>query len=285
MHKTSVLIVFVLLSAITKAQKPLLFEFKYLPGQTYEISSKEKMTAKIAVQDQTVNAEKEIDTINTLNMIVDTEQSKTVKTGAMASGSFPITIFGGQFSMKTTLNGTEAPGPKNNFLQGVTVNGKIKTDGELFLDTANAATEVKSATGTLTGGIPKQLKFPDKSMQLGDTFTQDENQTNMNLPDFGVDMDYPTKVTYKLTAVKDNLAYFDIISEFKININKDVQGKTVNINGKGSGTGKMEFFIDKGYPKSTVNNVNYLLDMTGPNTKIAVKWNLTTDKKYVVNDN
>ncbi|MGV8877538.1 MAG: hypothetical protein ACOH2A_00775 [Sphingobacteriaceae bacterium] len=243
------------------------------------------MSTKIAMQDQTVNAEKKIDTINTINMVVDTEQGTTVKTGAVAAGSFPITILGGQFSIKTTLNGTIAPGPEKNLLEGMTVNGKIDAAGKLFLDTATAASELKPVIGMLTSGMPKQLKFPDKLMKLGDTFTLEDDQTNMNLPDFGVDMDYPTKVTYKLTAVKDNLAYFDIMSEFKININKEVQSKTVNINGKGSGNDKMEFFIDKGYPKSIVNNVDYALDMTGPNMKVAVKWNLSTDGKYVVNGN
>jgi len=286
MPKTALLIVFVLLSAITKAQKSRLFKFKYLPSHTYGITKKTGMDLKIIMQDLSANADKNTDTTSKpINMVVDTEWETTVKTDGTTAGSFPIAILSGQFSTKTTLNGTEAPSPEIKPLQGLTVKGKIDKDGKMFLDTATATSEIKSVIGTLTSGMPEQLKFPDQQMKVGDTFSQEANLNAMNLPDFGIDMDYPTKVIYKLTAVKDNLAYFDITSEFKMNINKEAQGKAINIKGTGTGTGKMEFYMDKGYPKSTINDVEYFLDITGQNTKAAIKWNLTTDAKYIVNSN
>jgi len=286
MRKTALLIVFILLSAITKAQKPVLFKFKYLPAHTYEITRKSGMDAVIALKDLGANAENKRDTnTTTFNMKVDTDWETTVKTEAIAAGSYPIAILGRQFSMKTTLNGTEAPGPEMNPVQGLTVKGKIDKDGKMFLDTATATSEIKQAAGVLTGGMPEQLKFPDQQMKVGDTFSQDANLSGMNLPDFGIEMDYPTKMTYKLTAMKDNVAFFDITSELKMDIDKEAQGKTVHIKGSGTGTGKMEFYMDKGYPKSIINNVDYVLDLTGPNTKVALKWNLTTDAGYVVNRN
>lgn len=286
MRKTALLIVFVLLSAITKAQKSRLFKLKYLPSHTYAMTKKTGMDMKIVMQDLKANAEKNTDAMNEpINMVVDTEWQTTVKTDGLIAGSFPIAILGGQFSTKTTLNGTEAPGPEIKSLQGLTVKGKIDKDGKMFLDTATATNEIKSVIGTLTGGMPEQLKFPDQQMKVGDTFSQDANLSAMNLPDFGIDMDYPTKVIYKLTAVKDNVAYFDIASEFKMDIDKEAEGKAINIKGKGTGTGKMEFYMDKGYPKSTINNVEYFLDVIGLNAKAAITWNLTTDAKYVVNSN
>nr|WP_068890606.1 hypothetical protein [Pedobacter panaciterrae] len=286
MRKTAILIAFVLLAVITKAQKSRLFKFKYLPAHTYELTTKTGMDLKIGIKDVSVNAEKNTDTTSKLtNMVVDTEWETTVRTDGVTAGSIPIAILSRQFSMKATLNGTESPRPEINPLQGLTVKGKIDKDGKMFLDTATATSEIKSVIGTLTGGMPEQLKFPDQQLKVGDTFSQDANLNAMNLPDFGIDMDYPTKVIYKLTAVKDNLAYFDVTSELKMNINREAQGKTVNIQGKGTGTGKMEFYMDKGYPKSTINNVEYFLNITGPNTKADIKWNLTTDAKYVVNSN
>jgi hypothetical protein len=287
MRKISLSIVFLLLSAITKAQKPVLFKFKYLPAHTYGIITKDGMNAKIAVQDLTANAGKRADTTTTtINMVVNTEWGTTVKTDAAAAGSFPVTILGNQFSMKTTLNGTDAPvAPELNLLQGLAVKGKMDPEGKMVLDTAAVENKVKLVVGMLTAGMPKQLIFPDKPMIIGDTFSREDNLTGMNMPDFGFDMDYPTKVTYKLTAVKDNLAYFDMTSEFKMSVDKEAQGKTVHVNGKGMGTGKMEFYIDKGYPKSTVNNVDYLLEFTGPNAKVDMKWNKSTDAKYDVSNN
>lgn len=287
MRKINLLIVFLLLSAITKAQKPVLFKFKYLPAHTYGITTKDGVNAKIGVQNLAADAEKKADTTTTtINMVINTEWGTTVKTDAAAAGSFPVTILGNQFSMKTTLNGTEAPlAPELALLQGLAVKGKMDPDGKMVLDTAAAENKVKLVVGMLTSGMPKQLIFPDKPMMIGDTFSRESNLTAMNMPDFGFDMDYPTKVTYKLTAAKDNLAYFDMTSEFKMSVDKEAQGKTVHVNGKGMGTGKMEFYIDKGYPKSTVNNVDYVLELTGPNTKAVMRWNMSTDAKYDVNKN
>jgi hypothetical protein len=286
MLKNALLIVFVLLSAMTKAQKPVLFKFKYLPAHTYGISAKDGMNAKFSIQNLGPNADKKIDTTTTtITMVVNTERGTTVKTDAATAGSFPVAILGNQYSMKTTLNGTEAPGPDTGIVKGLTIKGKMDAAGKMVLDTAAAATEIKSAVGMLTGGMPQQLIFPEKQMMIGDTFSQEANLFGLNMPDFGFDMDYPTKVTYKLTAVKDNLAYFDMTSEFNISVNKEVQNKIVHVNGKGMGTGKMEFYIDKGYPKSTVNNVDYLLEWTGPNVRVAMKWSMSTDAKYGVNHN
>lgn len=173
MPKTALLIVLVLISAITKAQKSGLFKFKYLPAHTYEINTKTGMAAVIAMKDLGANAENKRDTnTTTFNMKVDTDWKTTVKTEAMAAGSFPIAVLGRQFSTKTTLNGTEAPGPDLNWLQRLTVKGKIDRQGKMFLDTAYATVEIKQATGTLTGGMPEQIKFPDQQMKAGKWITQ-----------------------------------------------------------------------------------------------------------------
>jgi len=44
----------------------------------------------------------------------------------------------------------------------------------------------------------------------------------------------------------------------------------------------MEYFIDKSYPKSTVNAIEYILEITGPNGKGNLKWIISREAKYVV---
>jgi hypothetical protein len=283
MPKISLLIVLVLLSAIAKAQKPVLFKIKYLPTHTYEIAAKDSMDFKIVLIDQTVGAEKKADmTDHPLIMVVTTEWGSTLKADAMAAGKFPIAMIGRKFATKTTLNGTEAPRPPMPPVEGIKVNGKIDAAGKMSLDTATAANDVKNAVGFLTGGMPKHLNFPDRPMKVGDTFSQDENVNTMNMPDFGIDMNYPTKVTYKLVAIKGNLAYFDITSAFTLNVEKEAQGKMVKLIGTGTGTGKMEYFIDKSYPKSIVSATEYVLDIIGPNTKGDLKWSISKEARYLV---
>jgi len=283
MPKTSLLIVLVLLSAIAKAQKPLLFKIKYLPAHTYEIVSKDSMDLKVILIGQSVGAEKKADmTDHPLIMVVTTEWGTTLKADAMTAGRFPVALIGRKFSTKTTLNGAEAPMHPMPPVEGMRVNGKIDAAGKMSLDTATAADDVKNAVTHLTGGMPKHLNFPDRPMKVGDTFSQDEDVNAMNMPDFGIDMNYPTKVTYKLIAIKGNLAYFDITSAFSLNVEKEAQGKMVKLIGTGTGTGKMEYFIDKSYPKSTVNATEYMLEITGPNTKGNLKWIVSKEAKYVV---
>ncbi|HKG06842.1 MAG TPA: hypothetical protein VKB19_10315, partial [Pedobacter sp.] len=95
MPKTSLLIVLVLVSAIAKAQKPVLFKIKYLPAHTYEIAAKDSMDFKIILIDQTVGAEKKADmTDHPLIMVVTTEWGSSLKADAMAAGKFPIALIG-----------------------------------------------------------------------------------------------------------------------------------------------------------------------------------------------
>ncbi len=283
MPKICLLIVLALLSAIAKAQKPILFKIKYLPAHSYDIVSKDSMDLKVILIDQSVGAEKTADmTDHPLIMVVTTEWGTTLKADAMASGKLPVRLIGRKFSTKTTLNGAEAPIPAMPTVEGIMVNGKINPSGKLSLNTATAANDVKNAVSLLIGGMPKHLNFPDQPMKVGDTFSQDEDMNAMNMPDFGVDVNYPTKVTYKLIAIKGNLAYFDITSAFSLNVEKKAQGKIVKLTGTGTGTGKMEYFIDKSYPKSTVNATEYMLEITGPSTKGNLKWIISKESKYVV---
>lgn len=283
MLKNSLLIVFVLLSAIAEAQKPILFKIKYLPAHTYEMVSKDSMDLKVILVDLSIGAEKKADmTDHPLNMVVTTEWGTILKADDMIGGKFPVALIGGKFSTKTTLNGTEAPMPLMPPVEGVRVIGQIDASGKMSLDTATATDEIKNAVSNLTGGMAKHLNFPDQPMKVGDTFSQDENANAMDMPDFGINMNYPTKVTYKLIAIKGNLAYFDITSAFSLNIEKEAQGIMVKLIGSGTGTGKMEYFIDKNYPKSTVNATEYMLELTGPNTKGNLKWSIFKEGRYIV---
>lgn len=283
MPKASLFVVLVLLSAIAKAQKPVPFKIKYLPAHTYEIAAKDSMDLKIILTDQRTGVEKKADmTDHPLVMVVATEWGTTLKADAMAAGKFPIALTGRKYSTKTTLNVTAAPMPPMRPVEGLRINGNIDASGKMSLDTATAADDVKYAVSGLTGGLPKHLNFPDRPMKVGDTFSQDEDANNINITDLGVDLNYPTKVTYKLTAIKGNLAYFDITSVFSLNDEKEAQGKMLKLTGTGTGTGKMEYFIDKSYPKSIVNATAYALEITGPNTKANLKWSMSKEARYEV---
>lgn len=286
MRKLTLLVILVSLSAITKAQKSVLFKFKYLPKHTYGITTKTDIDVQIALPEGNANLEKNIDTATTnLNMKISNELSASIKTNEIKEKNLQVTILGHSFSSKATLNGVEPPNSGTNPVSGLTVNGEIDTEGKLSVDTAEATNEIKSATRLITNEMPKQAKFLDKQISIGDTFTQVGNLNALDLPNFGIDIDYPIKTTYKFIAVKDSLAYFDTTSEYDLNISKETQGKTANISGKGNGAGKMIFNIVKGYPQSEVNNIDYVLEMEVPTMKVAIKFSINTDERFTVTSN
>lgn len=238
------------------------------------------------IEDVSANLEKKTDTLRkAVSMKMTNEVDASVKTDAATAQSFPITILNNNFLSKVILDGINTSKPTTNSLQGQTVKGKIDVEGKMSLDTIGAVNEVKSILSGLIEGMPEQLKFPDKQLKVGDTFTRKSDEIDMNMLGISTDKAYPVIVTYKLIEVKDNLAYFDTKSEFNMNINKEVQGKMIKINGKGSGSGKMVFNIIKGYPQSTISNVDSIIEMDMPNTKATVKFSKNKDAQYVVISN
>jgi hypothetical protein len=118
-------------------------------------------------------------------------------------------------------------------------------------------------------------------MKIGDAFTQEEPLTLLDIPGINLNKDYTMKVTYKLTAIKDNMAYFDISSVFNMDINTQAtNGHKVTGKGRGSGTGKMVFNIAKDFPESVTNDKTYTLGLESTLTKVDVNVKMNSENEY-----
>jgi hypothetical protein len=148
---------------------------------------------------------------------------------------------------------------------------------------------VNATRGLMIGARANQIKFPDKQMKVGDTFAQQAPMTALDLKDVGIDKDFDVNVTYKLTAIKDGLAYFDTIAKFEMDLNKQANGRTFAGQGAGGGSGKMIFDIAKSYPRSAVMDINISFDIEGHSKKgsmtSTVKLKRSESAQYAVTDN
>jgi hypothetical protein len=284
MKKLVLFLSLVSLSAVSQAQRSAVFKHQVLSGHTYVLTKKENFELDVNPRDLTRDTTKVLKTIEVRSA---TESGSSVKTAqAVALQNLPFTATLNSYTNKTTVNGAIYLTPLNSDAIGKTVNGQIDAALKMDIDTVAATEVVKTVASTVIGNMPAQIKFPDKKMNLGDAFTQEESLTNLNIPGFDAGgTEYPMKVTYKLTAIKDNLAYFDLSSTFDVDIKKDIKGHTVAMKSKGSGEGKMVFDMGNEFPQSITSNFIMAVDVDNSPMKLAMKITITKDQHYAMNAN
>ena len=98
-----------------------------------------------------------------------------------------------------------------------------------------------------------KISFPDKPMKIGDDFDQ---KMPMNIPIAGLN---PIKViintNYKLTKIKNNIAYFDLKRTIKL----EVENKQFEVEASGGGKGISEFDIENMYLTKEESDLEILL--------------------------
>ncbi|MGF7080128.1 hypothetical protein [Mucilaginibacter sp. UYCu711] len=298
MKKITILSVLLSLSALTYAQKSALFKFKYAPDRTYTMNSKMDMATEMDLKSDSTNQ-----VTNTsgsklkVHMDINELMGASAKTAKAIAKSLPFTLSCNNYSIsqKVNINGKENTLTGGNTIVGKILNGSIDKNGKMSTDTVvngvPISVEVKSGSAALLREMrPQTMNFPDKQMKIGDTFTQEEPMTDINVPDMGITKQVNVKVTYKLTAIKGNLAYFDTASTFNMDINEHDTRRTITGKGDGSGTGKMIYNIADNYPQSKVNDINVAFNIEGHSTKpstlkASMKIKRSTAVEYLVSVN
>jgi hypothetical protein len=100
--------------------------------------------------------------------------------------------------------------------------------------------------------LVNELHFPDRPLSVGDTCSQ---QFPFNIPVPGLNMQMNIKAVYKLVSIDNNIASFDVIESLDMNMNTEQGGKTITLNGNGSGDGKLLYDTRQNMPTST--NINF----------------------------
>jgi hypothetical protein len=280
MKRLTHVLILSLLAVSVKAQQPILFKIKYLPNHIYKMSMNMETNMEMAMPTGGGAKSNQAAAPGTFNQAAtSTIQSITNTGAAKADHTFPIKMQIVSMITKAKMNGVESNLQNTKSpLVGQVINGQCDADGKMHMD-AVKGTDPKAATNARIIGMMNQMqgqiKFPEKSLAVGESFTQD---TPISMPASGINMQVKAKTTYKLTAVKGNLAYFDTKVAMTFGADAAKTGKTMA--GGGNGTGKMVYNIAENNFISMDNamDMKYNMDMMGQ--AMAVKMKMIIAMKY-----
>jgi mRNA-degrading endonuclease toxin of MazEF toxin-antitoxin module len=268
MKKLTCLLALSLLAVSVKAQQPILFKIKYLPKHVYKMNMDMNMSMEMTMPtDGTKTPAK------TFKQTATNTVQTMVTTGApLADHTFPLKMQITGMATKAKMNGNEIKIPDTkNVMVGQLITGKCDADGKLHVDQVKAMDSkdaIKKGIADMINKMQGQIKFPERSLAVGESFTQD---TPINMPAAGMNMDMNAKTTYKLTAVKGNLAYFDTKLTMTLGLDDAKKGSTMT--GGGAGTGKMVYNIAENNFNSMTNNMDmrYSMNMSGKPMAVKMK--------------
>jgi hypothetical protein len=248
----------------SKAQKEVLFKMQYLPNHNYSSTMKMDMNMQMDITGDTgmVNNIKKSGQKLPMLMQMQSTSKMDVKTGLPTStNDVPLTMTISQLSAKMTMNGKEnslpMPSTFQKFYAKYTKEGKMEMDSVSGMKMNDS---VKNAMMKMVKNIQGNIVFPDKKMKVGDTFIQ---SIPMEIPIAGSSAKMLGKTTYKLIAVENNKAYFDV----NMVMTMDMEGKSMTMDMTGGGDGKMIFDIASGYPTTIQNNINVIYSLAMPQAK------------------
>lgn len=222
-------------------QNSVIFKSRFQPHKVYKAT----MTTSTAADMNFSGNEEEIKKIKdkgiTLPLIASslTEITATTTTGALtASKSVPVKITFGKVSMSQTKNGIEKKEEKP--ISGLIIEGYYTQDNKLQIASmlSNKMDEsTKRFFKSITENLQQQVKYPEKPMQVGDSFDQ---KIPMQIPLSGINpINLVINTRYTLKEIRDNKARFNTVHTVSMNM----KTKQINIFASGKGKGISEYDI------------------------------------------
>ena len=278
MKKATYLIVLLALSITVKAQKSAQFNFRYLPKHQNKLNMKMDMGMNMDLGGDSAQIAKLKAEGAPANMVMDMNMNAvtTMITGTpKADKNFPFTMTYSDFTTKMKMNGTEMNTPSAN-INGKSISGECDAAGNLHVDTVglNVDPKINASVMEMMNKMQKQIKFPDKPLAIGESFTQ---EIPLNMPITGMNMDLKMKTSYTLTAIKEGKGYFDMVVTMNFGMDADRTGANVNGKGTAKGTGKVVFDIAQHYPVSMISDIDMDLVMSVNPQKINMKMKMKSD--------
>jgi hypothetical protein len=279
MKKISYLIALLALSINAKAQKTVIFKYKYLPNYTYASNMKTDMDMEMNMKmdSATAAAAANQNILMKMNMAITAD----IKTGAEnADKNMPFSITYNNMNVVATMNGKEMPMPSSG-IEGKVLTGTCDADSKMHIDTVNNTGDpkVNAAMKDAFNKIQAAIKFPDKPLAIGESFIQD---LPMQFPAGDFKMDLSAKTTYTLTSIKDGMAYFDTKVVMNMDMDAKQMDKSMNMAGGGGGAGKMVFDIKKNFPVSIDSDMDINFNMDMKQFKMIMKIKGRSTMTYVV---
>jgi len=268
-----------------KAQKEVLFKMGYLPSNTYSSTMNMDMNMEMDITGDTAIVNKMKKSGQKLPMIMQMQSTMgfDIKTGVQKDSKIPVIIRMGGTSVKMKMNGVESPIPSTN--TKTDIYGYYSADGKMSIDSVGGKKmddALKQQMVKMIDQMQANIKFPDKPMKIGDTFPQD---IPMDLPMAGGSAKVLVKGIYKLIAIENNKAYFDVT----FTMTMDMTENKMNVDMTGGGDGKFIYDMTNNFVSMVRENLNMIyslaLPQMPPKMKMTGKANMLMDQKTTVTAN
>jgi len=282
--KRILIVALLCLPALLKAQQGVVFKIKYMPNHTYKMAVLFNMKMNVTVTgDSTILQKLKAEGISQpVNAILGLGADGTIKTGVMgANNTFPLTMDFKIDSLTASANGKQAPIPPMVTEKKMHIVAHVGQDNVMTVDSANGkkvSDSTQKSMQQMMQMLQRQIKFPEKPMKPGDSFTQ-TMPFNMPMKGGTGDIKVEASVTYKLNSISNGKAYFDMTPSF--NMNFDI--KKVSVNMSGTGTGKMVYSIKDNFPVSKDGSFNLKLKVTSEKVNVDGTAVITSTTTTVVN--
>jgi hypothetical protein len=284
MKKTYLLALLCLPFVQLKAQDGVVFKIKYLPNHDYKVGVKVgiKLNATITGSQQVTDFLSAQGITQPVNLAVDMAMNGDSKTGSQgADQSFPLKMNYTISDFGANINGKPAPIPATIAGKSFGLSAHITPDTQIHIDSAmgkklDDSTEKKMQQ--MMALVQKQIKFPEKALKPGDTFTESSPLGNLPIKG-GSDVKAEAGVTYKLVSISDGKAYFDMIPHISMSFGM----KTLSVNITGEGSGKMVYSIKDNFPLSKDATFNMKIKVTSDKINVDATAVITSSYTAAVN--
>lgn len=262
------------------------FKFKYLPEQHYATQTKTVMDMSLNVKGDDAEIEKLKSAGLHMPIVLKSEDNTIaeINTGRAIENqaTFPVVIRYSNVVSRQSLNDKDLPARKNQ-LYGHYIFGKSDAEGNLNLDSI-AGMEIndgiKAAVNRMVSRLQQQITFPDKPINIGDTFSQ---EVPVNVPIPGVDAMFKVMVTYKLVSIDNGVAQFAIDQSGKINFHSKQKDMYLTGIGDGTGSGTFKYDMYKNYVTDMQSELSFNYIMNIRNITMVGMASTKTTQQTIVN--
>lgn len=261
------------------------FKFKYLPEQHYATQTKTTVNMSLNIKGDDAEVEKLKSAGIYMPMTLKSEDNMIaeVNTGRPSGNEaiFPVVVRCSNVLSNQTLNEKVLP-VRQNQLCSRYIFGKSDAEGNLKLDSIagmELTENVKTAAVKMLNRLQERIAFPDKPMNIGDTFTQ---EVPVNVPIPGVDAQFKVKVNYKLVAIDNGVAQFAIDQSGKINFHSKQKDMYLNGIGDGTGSGTFKYDMSKSYITDMQSDLSFNYIMNIRNITMAGTASTSTSQQTIV---
>ena len=258
--KNIIAVLLVLVVTATFAQKTIKLKVVYVPNHQYNFESKNAsaITMDALADDATKEQLKASGMSLPMKMNIDQDILALMKTGQFnEKKEIPILIEYSKYDVKQMMGDKEMPSP-GNVLKGMKASGWADSNGKLRIENVEGEAvtdEIKKMMIGMMDQMGTQIAFPDKSMKVGDEFTQ---EVPFSMPiQGGIELKMIVKTVYKLISFNSENALFDTIITMTMDLSMDKGSMTA----EGAGKGQMTFDIKKSFISTYDSNVDMIMKM------------------------